>query len=37
MKSKPSKYFELAGPIMKAKAKITLLSDKNKANGSNPI
>lgn len=34
IKRSPSKYFELALPIMKANAKITLLRERNSANGS---
>ena len=34
MKSIPSKYLLLADPIMNAKARMTLLSDKNSDKGS---
>jgi hypothetical protein len=34
MKRIPSKYLLLAEPIMKAKANMTLLSDRNKESGS---
>jgi hypothetical protein len=36
IKSKPSKYFALAVPIINPKARMTPDSDRNSANGSNP-